>query len=178
MKPEDVPAFPVSGDDNPNRMKPDDVLFVAKWSMEDLRKLIVARKAQNKAMIEEAQKHVGGNLDRPLLNPEYVARAEATKKLKQQLKTYSGSSGIANDLLFNIKSCCDAENLNFTKVAQEEIRRMKGLSVVGPSILKEEIKAKPKNKLASRFKHWLWKHGLLPTHFITKKELSIEEANK
>lgn len=58
---------------------------------------------KNSYNISEANKHVGGNPANPLLNPEYVARAEATKKLREQYKTYSGSDEVAKDVLFGLR---------------------------------------------------------------------------
>lgn len=59
---------------------------------------------KNKYTISEALKHVGGNPEAPLLNPEYLARAEATKALREQYKTYSSSTGVANEELFKLRA--------------------------------------------------------------------------
>jgi hypothetical protein len=58
-------------------------------------------KKKNRYSISEANKHVGGNINNPLLNPEYVARAEATKKLREQYKVYAG--GYAEDAVLNLR---------------------------------------------------------------------------
>ena len=70
---------------------------------EKLRKLVRARIQRNRYHIAEDFRHVDGNRNKPLLNPEYLARAEATKKLREQYKTYSGSDEIAKDVLFGLR---------------------------------------------------------------------------
>lgn len=94
----------------------------------DPKKLIVAAervKARNKEKITEALKHVGGNPDAPLLNPEYLERARVTKELKKTLEKWTGSKENASDHLFAIKQDADAQGKDFVAVAKEELERMK-----------------------------------------------------
>jgi hypothetical protein len=70
---------------------------------EKLYKMMKRNLTRNRYAIDEATKHVGGNISAPLLDPEYVARARATKRLRDQYKTYSGSDEIAKDVLYDLR---------------------------------------------------------------------------
>lgn len=113
------------------------------------------------------------------INPEYLARAEATKKLKEQLKTYTGSTEFASDLLYLMKKEADAEGRDFSKAALNKIEEMKGNLVDNFEEIDQIIKEAetPKKPLASRILHKLWKWGF-PVGIFIRKELSVEEADK
>jgi hypothetical protein len=109
-------------------------------------------------------------------NPEYIARAKATKDLRESLKAYAGSSEAASDLLFETKKEADLAGKDFAQVAREKVIEMEGPTPVDypyPSIL--EIK--PKASLANRLMHKLWKMGFPVQKFINKT-LTVQEADK
>lgn len=124
----DEDIFPML--ENRNRMKPDEVLCPG-----DMDKIIaVARRriAWNKVKYTEMSRWVNGDIGGDLINPEYVARAEATRELKNKLREYSGDAGVASDELFRIKVQADKEGKDFTQVCKEEIEKMKGNKIIAP----------------------------------------------
>ena len=142
-----------------------------KWS-----KALRVVKARNKIKYDEMSEWINGKVGGERINPEYSARAEATKELRESLKAYAGSLEAASDLLFSIKKEADAEGKDFTQIAREKVTEMKGEVPVEypyPSIIMD----KPKVSLANRLLHKLWKMGF-PVHKFMKKEFSVDEANK
>jgi hypothetical protein len=82
-------------------------------------------KARNKMKIDEAFKHVGANPGAPLLNPEFIARAEATKKLREEAKKFGGNEG-GNEYVLAIKKQAEAEGKDFTAVALQKVQEIRG----------------------------------------------------
>lgn len=118
---------------------------------EKLIKAATINKARNKGMIDEANRHVGGNPEAPLLNPDFVARAEATKELRKKLKDYSGSDELASDMLFAAKVEADRSKQDFTAVAKKQVEDMVGfteqkIKFNGP-LPAEKVEAVKKNGL-------------------------------
>lgn len=158
------------------RFAPDDV--ICKGDAKKVMEHAVARRAMNSAKIAEESQYVWHMGKREKINPTYRARAIATKQLREQLKTYSGSPEVASDMLFDLKKKCDDQGLDFTDACNASISGMKGFGIVGPEIeAKAAPDSEPKKPLASRISHWLWKRGLLPS-FLHKNELSVDEADK
>jgi hypothetical protein len=108
-------------------------------------------------------------------NPEYVALAKNTKKLREQLKAYSGSSELASDLLFQSKKEADEKGKDFGIVAKEKVNEMKGYDIVGPEIQFKPVEPVKKKSLAGRLAHKLWKMGL-PIGMLLN--LDVEEADR
>lgn len=59
-------------------------------------------------------------------NPEYRARMENAKKLRDKLKVYAGSSEAASDLLFDYKKKADAEGIDFSIAAKKALDQLTG----------------------------------------------------
>lgn len=79
---------------------------------------------RNKEKITEAQNHVGGNPNNPLLDPEYLARAEATKALREQMRKYAGEAGDA--LVLAEKKKAEEAKKDWTQHALDKIKEMRG----------------------------------------------------
>jgi hypothetical protein len=59
-------------------------------------------------------------------NPEYRARMERTKKLRDALKTYSGDKDCAEDILFDLKKRAEKNGLDFNAIALDKLYEIKG----------------------------------------------------
>jgi hypothetical protein len=153
--------------------------FESKLKGASLEKMVAAGKrnqSRNSAYYGKESKYVSHMGERVLSNPEYVARLVETKKLREQLKTYTGSPEYASDLLFEAKKDADSMGADWTFMCQKVGYEMMGnhLTYVVKNTTNEVIK--PKKPLASRILHQLWKMGFPVARFI-KKELSVNEAN-
>jgi hypothetical protein len=115
------------GNYNAKDLHPDDWGLFCLNTAEPTKLIKAATKAKvrNDAFIKEAQKHVDGNPLKPLLDPEYLARAQMTKKLRKQLEnnldglTYNKE--IASDILFKLKQSADENGQDFTQLAREHL---------------------------------------------------------
>lgn len=173
----DEDIFPML--ENHVRMKPDEILCPG-----DMDKIIaVARRriAWNKVKFAEMSQYVNGDISGEKLNPVYLARAQATRDLKEALFNYTGSFASASDELFRIKCEADASGRDFTEVCNEKIKEMRGelifsddkTSIPIPLPQKEE----PPKTLAGKILHSLWAMGFPVQRFI-KKELDPNEVQK
>lgn len=89
----------------------------------------------NHQKYNEMSKYINGDPKQGLISPEYVARFENTKKLRELLTKYTGSAEFASDELFRLKQLADKEGKDFAVVAEREI-----LATVGKN---EEPKSEP-----------------------------------
>ena len=162
--------------DNQYRFGPNDV--ICKGDADQLRRALKPKIQENHAKYDTMANMVCYMGKMVPMNPEYRARAIETKRLREQLKTYSGSDEIASDLLFETKKLADAQGMDFAIAARREIDAMRGMGIDGPKMNEVYVpKPEPRKPLASRFLHWLWKSGFPVGRFI-KKELDVDEASK
>ena len=86
------------------------------------------------------------------MNPEFRARLENTKKLRESLKVYSGSAEAASDLLFMAKKEADAKGEDFGTAADVMLKSIKG------HLLNEETDPSPPRKeeikSTRRWQYW------------------------
>lgn len=143
-------------------------------SPEQWQAALAPRKARNRRLYGEMGKWVNGNIGGDLLNPEYLARAENTKKLREQLKKYSGSPESASDILFGMKKESDAKGEDFSMAALDRLDEIIGKTNDPEPIF---VQVKPKKSLAGRLAHKLWKMGF-PMGIFLKDKLEVEEADK
>jgi hypothetical protein len=73
-------------------------------------------------------------------NPEYRSRMENTKKLREKLKVYTGSSEAASDLLYEYKTMADAAGVDFSWAAKLELDQLTGNLGGDTSSTHKEIK--------------------------------------
>lgn len=143
-------------------------------SPEQWQAALAPRKARNRRLYGEMGKWVNGNVGGELLNPEYLARADNTKKLREQLKRYAGSPEAASDILFSTKKEADAKGQDFSMAALDKIDELIGKTEEPDPIF---IPVQPKKSLAGRLAHKLWKMGF-PMGKFFKNKLEVEEADK
>lgn len=114
--------------------------------LERLNRAAGRKSMSNKAFYAEEAKYVSEGGRRVLANPEYAARHEETKKLREQFKKYSGSPEVASDLLFEAKLKSDAHGKDFGTAAAELIDKMKGEHLEAPEEQQQSKIVQPESK--------------------------------
>lgn len=134
--------------------------------------------------------YVNGDPRQGKLNPEYLARFENTKKFKEQMAKYMGSTAAASDELYRLAKEAEASGQDLSQLVAIRIEEMQGNHIVAPVETSAETSARhndnsqpiedePKTGFANDLLHLMWKYGVPVDKFISKKtELSVEQANK
>lgn len=125
--------------------------------------------------------YINGDPKNGTVNKENLERFENTKKLREQLRAYSGSDEAAADLLFQMKQQADAEGKDFSQISAKKIDEMKGSHIVDTAPTKGTQsktleQSKEETTLAADFIHLLWKAGL-PVDKLFKNKLSVDVAD-
>lgn len=173
----DEDIFPML--ENHVRMKPDEILCPG-----DMDKIIaVARRriAWNKVKYAEMSLYVNGDIAGEKLNPEYIARAEETRALRDKLRMYCHSNEAASDELFRIKTEADAAGKDWTQACRDEIAKMEGNHIVAsaPEPVVEEAKPEePPRTLGGKILHSLWSMGVPVDRIFKKTKFDIGEVKK
>lgn len=145
---------------------------------EQLREVAERKITRNREFITKDSEFVWTPSGKQKINPEYRARAIATKELIGKLKAYSGDSGLASDLLFNFKKEADLYCTDFTQVAREQKSILEGHGVTDstprPSIPIPGPLSKQPTFLKRLFK-FLFHHGYSDDHEPRRSYMEWQE---
>ena len=148
-----------------------------------MRKALTKKVENNHQKYTQMGNYINGDPKQGLINQEYDARFENTKKLKDMMTGYMGSKEAASDELFRLAKQAEETGQDLSQVAKQYMDTQQGNHIVCPldqpdqRVSKQPEEEQTKGSFASEFLHLLWKHGIQVDRFMSKKtELSVEVA--
>lgn len=143
-----------------------------KWDEKKIRVALDKKRTKNLSEFQKTQGkvfHMGQLVDK---NSEYIERFEATKKLKETLKKYSGDKGFAEERVLQMKIDAEALGQDFTGVAKYHADKMNG-KFIDPAIEvkpKESTPIKQKSFISRLFSRIIFGEGVAPMSVAEMQE--------